>query len=156
MKLKISQDAEAGADTVYAGLMDMPRYEAALHDRGIELKRRGGWGVPEIGAGWTGRADIRGKIRQIEAEITAMEPGRGVSVAARIGGLRMEHVVTLVPLGQAVTRVNLVTDLRPDTLTARLLVQSLKLARARVLDGMQARLNTELRRIERLPAGRPA
>ena len=55
----------------------------------------------------------------------------------------------LLPLGERVTRINITVDLRSDTLSTRLLIQSLKLARGRVLDRMQRRLAADIRRIER-------
>lgn len=152
MKLKISQDAEASAAQVHAALTDFARIEAMLRDRGVEIARVGRWTDAGVGREWSGRAHIRGKVRRIEARIDRIEPDRGLTIAARIGGLRLEHDMVLVPLGDAVTRVNATTDLRPDTLSARLLVQSLKLARNRVLGRMQRRLASEISRIESLAA----
>ncbi|MEM1272202.1 MAG: SRPBCC family protein [Pseudomonadota bacterium] len=153
MKLKVSDDAECPVDLVYAGITDFARIESELRDHGVHINRIGKWDRPEIGAAWAGRGEIRSKMRRIDAKITAMEPGRMFEVEAKIGGLRVAHETRLVPLGERVTRINITTDLRPDTLSARLLLQSLKLARGRVLDRMQRRLASDIRRIERAEAG---
>ncbi|MEL6954528.1 MAG: SRPBCC family protein [Pseudomonadota bacterium] len=148
MKLKITQDATASAQQVYAAFTDFARYEEMLRDSDVTLSRKGGWGLPEPGRGWTGKAMVRSKLRRLDATIVAMEPDRGLELECKIGGLRIEHAIALVPLGQRLTRVNAVIDLKPDTLSARLLVQSLKLARAKLLQRMQARLEREVARVE--------
>ncbi|MEM9755396.1 MAG: hypothetical protein AAF914_05355 [Pseudomonadota bacterium] len=148
MKLKVSQDARGGADALFAALTDFTAAEADLRDRGVEIARASRWEAPAIGAGWTGRGTFRGRTRRFDAEIAALEPGRMLAIAAKIGGLRVAHETRLVPLGADVTRVNVATDLRPDTLSARLLVQSLKVGRARALRRMQRWLDQEVQRLE--------
>ncbi len=149
MKLKVSDDAERPVDQVFAVLTDYAAIEDELRSMGFQIKRLGHWTELEPGVAWAGRGEIRGKVRQFEGTVSAIESGRMVEIEARIGGMRVVHETRLVPLGERVTRVNVTADLRPDTLSTRLLIQSLKLARGRVLDRMQRRLATEIRRIER-------
>ena len=149
MKLKVSDDAECPVDQVFAGLTDYALVEDDLRNQGFQIKRLGGWTELAVGVAWAGRGEIRGKVRQVEAKVSGLEPGRMVEIEARIGGMRVLHETRLVPLGERVTRVNVTADLRPDTLSARLLIQSLKLARARVLERMQRRLAADIRRVGR-------
>lgn len=149
MKLKVSDDAECPVETVFSMLTDFAWIEDDLRGQGVELARQGNWQQAEIGKAWTGRVTFRGKTRQIDAKVSGIEPGRMIEVEARIGGMRLVHETRLVPLGDQVTRVNISADMRPDTLNARLLIQSLKLARGRVLDRMQRRLASDIRRMER-------
>ncbi|MEM9318858.1 MAG: SRPBCC family protein [Pseudomonadota bacterium] len=149
MKLKITDDAAAPVDAVFAAITDFSSIEEALRDNGISITRVGGWLNPEVGSAWTGRGAVRGKTRRIEAEVSAMEPGRMIEIEARIGGLRAVQETRFVPIGEQLTRLNVALDLRPDTLAARLLVQNLKLVRGRLLARMSRRLATEIERIER-------
>ncbi|MBF9032714.1 hypothetical protein HKCCE2091_00535 [Rhodobacterales bacterium HKCCE2091] len=149
MKIKVSQDAEAPADRVFAAITDADRIEAVLRGRGVRIDRVGGWTELGPGVAWEGEGEVRGRRREIAARVVAMVPGRSLELEARIGGLRVAQEILLVPLGHRVTRIGSVTDLRPDSLGARLFVQSLKLARPRVLARMQARLAAEVARVEK-------
>ena len=149
MKLKVSDDAERPVDQVFASLTDYAVIEADLRAAGFTIRRISDWTVLKPGVAWTGRGEVRGKVRSVEAKVSAIEPGRMVEIEAKVGGMRMAHETRLVPLGERVTRINITVDLRPDTLSTRLLIQSLKLARGRVLDRMQRRLAADIRRIER-------
>lgn len=155
MKLKITQDADIGVEHVFAVFSDFGHYETVLAENSVWLTRKDGWDVPQTGVQWVGKSDLQGKTRRVEAELSDYTQDRSLRIVARIGGLKLEHEVTLVPLGMSLTRINMVTDLRPETLKARLLVQGLKLKRGQVLNRMQARLGREVARIERKfsPAG---
>lgn len=152
MKLKVSEDADCPVDQGFAVLTDYASIEEELRSHGMQITRVQGWQELALGVAWLGRGEIRGKMRQVEAKVTALEPGRMVEVEARIGGMRAIYETRLVPLGDRITRVNVTLDMRPETLSARLLVQSLKLARGRVLDRMQVRLGRDVARMERTAA----
>lgn len=149
MKLKVSDDAESPVDAAFATLTDFRAIEQELREFGFEVRRLGDWSETKVGAAWSGRGEIHGKTRQVGAKISATEPGRMVEIEAQIGGMRVLHETRLVPLGAQATRINITLELRPESLSSRLLIQSLKLARARVLDRMQRRLAADIRRIER-------
>ncbi|MBF9031819.1 hypothetical protein HKCCE3408_15570 [Rhodobacterales bacterium HKCCE3408] len=149
MKLKVTQDAEAPADRVYAAITDFRRVETELAARGVALTRAGGWTEPGLGRAWSGRADIRGKTRRVTAAITGWDADRVLEITASVGGMGVVQEIRLVPLGHKLTRVGVMLDLRPDTLSARLLLQSLKLARKRVLGRIEGRLSEEIARVER-------
>ena len=148
MKLKITQAAETSAETVFQAFLRFERYEQALAQYNVHLTRSHGWTKPALGVTWSGKAEIKGKPRRITAELVHLETDRGITLHARVGGLRLETDFDLVPLGRDLTRVNMTIDLKPDTLTARLAVQGLKLKRAKVLQSIQARLNKEVKWIE--------
>lgn len=153
MKLKVSEDAQSPVDAAFAVLTDYAAIEDELRNHGVTITRLGGWRDVALGVAWSGRGQLRGKTRQIDAKVSALEPGRMVEIEARVGGMKVLHETRLVPLGERVTRINITLDLRPDTLSARLLVQSLKLARGRILERMEHRLRADIRRIERESVG---
>lgn len=149
MKLKISGDAERPVDQVFAVLLDYQSVEDELRSRGFEIRRVGKWSELAQGVAWTGRGKVRGKVRPVAANVAVLEPGRMIQIDAQVGGMQISHETRLVPLGERVTRINVTADLRPSTLSARLIIQSLKLARGRVLERMERRLASDIRRVER-------
>jgi hypothetical protein len=64
-------------------------------------------------------------------------PEKVCVVESRIGGMDCYYEMGFVALSPTMTRVSLVLDLSANTLTARLLLQTLKLARGRVLQRLQ-------------------
>jgi hypothetical protein len=80
---------------------------------------------------------VRGKSRPIAAKVTQLVPQELCIIDSRIGGMNCHQEIIFVPLSATVTRVALMLDLSADTLTARLLLQTMKLARGRVLQKLQ-------------------
>jgi hypothetical protein len=58
-------------------------------------------------------------------------------VESRIGGMGCHYEVSFVPLSATVTRVSVILELKASTLSARLLLQTLKVARRRVIQRLE-------------------
>lgn len=142
MKFTIAEDFDAPPAQVWARVVDFAAVEADARSRGAVLNRVGDWQSLSEGAAWRGSVPIRGKSKPIEAQVTKLAHEEGLSIESRIGGMACVYEVSLVPLSAAVTRINVTLDLAAKTLSARLLLQTLKLARKRV----RARLTANVRR----------
>jgi hypothetical protein len=140
MKFKVSEDLDAPQAMVWDQFTDFTGFENDVRGRGATLTRMGNWTQPAQGAEWRGEVTVRGKSRPIAAKITQVVAPELCVIESRIGGMNCHQEMSFVPLSPAVTRVGLVLDLSADTLTARLLLQTLKLARGRVLQRLQAML----------------
>lgn len=148
MKLKVSDDVGRSADAAFTVITDYTPIENQLHDAGYKLARVGAWEVASLGAAWSGTGEIRGQRQDIEAEITGWEQGRAVTILVKIGGLRVSHTTRIIPLGEAAAQIEITAELKPRTLSARVFVQGLKLARGRILSAMERRLSSEIARIQ--------
>lgn len=137
MKFKVSEDVDAPEAMVWAGFTDFSGFESDARKRGATLTRVGNWGQTALNVEWRGDVVIRGKSRPIAAKVTQHVPRELCVIESRIGGMSCHHEMSFVPLSPEVTRVVLVLDLSAHTLTARLLLQTLKLARGRVLQRLQ-------------------
>jgi hypothetical protein len=138
MKFKVSEDVDAPQAMVWAHFTDFSGFENDARGRGATLTRVGNWTLAAQGVEWRGAVTVRGKSRPITAKITQNVAQELCVIESRIGGMNCHHEMSFVPLSPAVTRVALMLDLSADTLTARLLLQTLKLARGRVLQRLQA------------------
>lgn len=122
---------------VWARFTDFSGFEEDARGRGAILNRVGNWTQTVQGVEWRGEVTVRGKSRPITAKVTQLVPQELCMVDSRIGGMNCHQEIIFVPLSTTVTRVALMLDLSADTLTARLFLQTMKLARGRVLQKLQ-------------------
>ena len=97
------------------------------------------------------RFDLRGKRRDIGLEVTEFEAPERVVMKLRSDGMKGGVLVDLVALSRSRTRVRIETEIKPKTLSARLLIQSLRLARGTIEKRMDDRMSEFAASIEGKP-----
>ena len=142
MKIEYHEDIPVPAEFVFRRLTDFARHERQALARGVKVKRLDDKAEPGVGAAWDIAFMYRGKPRELRAEIAGWTPPEKVRIDAESGGLDIRIGVDVVALSARLTRVNVSINLMPRTITARLLVQSLRLARGTVTGRLQTRLKT--------------
>lgn len=140
MKFKVSEDVDAPADITWARFTDFSGIEAEALGRGAELSRVGNWSDAQEGSGWRGSAKIRGRVRPVSSEISALNGPERCVITTVVGGMEAVYEMTFLSLRDDMTRVQVVLDLSANTLSARLALQTLKLARGRVMQRLQGLL----------------
>lgn len=130
MKLSTQEDIDVPIAEVFKMLCDFEHYEKSAQHRGAEVARVGGWSEPARGNRWAVRIDLNGKARQFELELTRFEPPQDMVFDMTSKGLTGVLRVELVALSRTRTRLVVGFELRPASLQARLLVQSMKLAKS--------------------------
>lgn len=130
MKFSTKEDVEAPVDAVFDMLCDYEVFERAAMRRGAEVQRIDDKPAPGLGAAWRAAFNMRGKRREVEIEtITFQKPGEMV-LECKSDGLLTLMSVELVALSKSRTRIMVSFDIKPLNLSARLLVQSIKLAKS--------------------------
>lgn len=134
MELTAREDIEAPLDRVFAALSDFDTVERQALRRGVDVQRTSGPATgsasgPAEGMTWRAGFSFRGKKREADIQLTEYEPGERMVFDSVSGGLKVRMVLDVVALSRARTRIGVTVDLAPTTLSARLLVQSLKLAK---------------------------
>lgn len=140
MKFKVSEDVDAPAGITWARFTDFTGIEAEITGRGAELSRVGNWTDATEGCGWRGSAKIRGRVRPVTSEISALEAPGKCEITTTVGGMEAVYEMTFLELRADMTRVQVVLDQSANTLSARLALQTLKLARGRVMQRLQGLL----------------
>lgn len=140
MKFKVSEDVDAPADITWARFTDFSGIEAEATGRGADLSRVGNWQTAAPGCAWRGSAKIRGRVRPVASEISALSAPERCEITTTIGGMEAVYEMTFLALREDMTRVQVVLDLSASTLSARLALQTLKLARGRVMQRLQGLL----------------
>jgi hypothetical protein len=130
MKFSTKEDVEAPIGVVFEMLCDFEMFERSAMRRGAEVQRTDAKTAPGVGMAWNAAFNLRGKGRQVEIEMVTFEKPDEMVLECRSQGLMTLLTIELVALSKNRTRVMVSFDIKPLNLSARLLVQSLKLAKA--------------------------
>ncbi len=130
MKFSKREDIEAPIDVVFRAVSDFHSFERAALRRGIDVGRRDELELPGPGMSWLARAPLRGRLRDITIRLTEYSPQSSLMLNADSSGVQGSLAVELVALSKGRTRVQVGLELKAVTLTARLLLQSTRLAKA--------------------------
>lgn len=129
MKFSSREDIEAPIDHVYKAVTDFGTFERQALRRGADVRRVDGSAAPQQGSAWDVAFSFRGKDRKLRAQLARLDD-QGLQLDTSSSGINGETVIELVPLSPKRTRLAVSIDLRAKSLSARLLLQSLKLAKA--------------------------
>lgn len=129
MKFSTKEDVEVPIDAAFAMMCDFEGFERAAMRRGAEVQRTDSKTVPGVGMAWRAAFSLRGKRRQVDLEMVSFEKPDEMVVECRSQGLLCLMTLELTALSKNRTRIMLSFDIKPLNLSARLLVQSLKLAK---------------------------
>lgn len=130
MQFNAKEDVEAPIDFVFEQLSDFQSFERSALRRGAEVQRIDTKRNIGPGMAWDAAFKLRGRRREIQIELTEYDPPNGMVVSSRSPAMGGHFKVDLVALSRGRTRMSFEIDLKPKTLSSRLLVQSLKLARS--------------------------
>ena len=128
MKFSTRRDIDAPADYVFARLSDFEALERQAMRRGVGVKRKAA-SAEAVGPAWELKVPFRGKMREMDTNVTTLDAPNMLAAHAQSGGLHMDVTVELVPLSKTRTRMTIGYEVRPTTLSARILVQSVKFAK---------------------------
>lgn len=130
MKFSTREDISAPIEAVFAELSDFDAFERAILRRGAEVRRRDELTEAGPGMAWHSRFPFRGRPRDLTAELTRFEAPELIEIASKTSGLDGLMKLELVQLSPRQTRLALELDIRPQTISARLFLQSLRLAKS--------------------------
>lgn len=155
MKLSGRTDIGAPVAFVFAALSDFEAWERAAMRRGADVHRTDKLRASGPGMTWQARFAWRGRERQLQVRLTKLQPT--VNLALDFDGPSVEGTlnIELVELSAKRTRMMMQVELKPRTLSARLFIQSMKLAKRRVNRRYDARLQSIALDIEQRFAGQP-
>ena len=148
MKFSSKEDIEAPIDYVFAQVSNFAALERSALRRGADVQRVDDLASNGPGMTWNGAYKFRGKLRKAQLELMHYEPPTSMSFMSKSNAFIGDGDVELVALSRTRTRLALTFELKPQSLSARLLVQSLKLARGSITKKMDARVRAFARDLE--------
>ncbi|KRS11874.1 DNA polymerase III subunit gamma/tau [Roseovarius atlanticus] len=129
MKFVAHEDVEAPIEFVFEQVTDFAAIERSALRRGAEVQRVDDLNETRPGMKWDAAFTLRGKRREMQLELTELDRPNGLVIASRSPNMGGKMVLDLVALSRSRTRISVVIDMTPKTLAAKLLVQSMKLAK---------------------------
>ena len=141
MKFSAREDIDASIDGVFQAVTDFDAFERRMLRRGVDIMRDEDVPIDRVGARWKANVGWRGRKYDIDAELISLTPGEGFAIESKANGVDSLAVVDLVALSKSRTRMFVSVDLKPTTLSSRLLVQSLRLAKGTLNKRFKARVS---------------
>lgn len=132
MKLSSRQDIEAPAAFVFDALNDFQAWERAALRRGADVARTDKMKAIAPGLSWLIKFAYRGKDRQLALRLTQLEHPSMMGFFGSGASLDGQADIDLMALAARRTRMSVSVDVRPRTIGARLVLQSLRLAKTRI------------------------
>lgn len=129
MKFSTREDIAAPIDHVFAQISDFAAFERQALRRGADVQRLDAGDVT-TGTRWDIAFGFRGKDRKVRAELTALDAPNMLRVDSEGKGIVGVTLLELIALSPSRTRLAMSIELSPNSLAARLMLQSLKLAKS--------------------------
>ena len=141
MKFSTREDIEAPAEYVFAQVTDFASFERKALRHGAQVTRSDqDQGAPKAGSEWKIAFKFRGRSRTLEAKLTEITSPVGYQVAGIADGMTIRTGIELVALSPTRTRILVGIELRSKSFTARLVLESMKLAKAKLNKRFRARV----------------
>lgn len=132
MKLATKKDIEAPIAKVWAALSDYEAWERSAMRRGVDVERTDKLTKPGPGMSWTSHFAYRARTRKADMKLTEMTGPGLLAFTLASDAVDVATKVELIEMSARRTRMHLTAEVKPRSLGARLFLQSLRLARAKV------------------------
>lgn len=148
MRFTTREDIAVSADEVFEAISDFEAVEREVMRRGGDVSQVGDHSQKGEGQGWVIKFSHRGRARTLETEIERYEPNKAIHSKGRVGGLDGVLRFDLMSLSPQMTRLTVDLDMKPNTLSARLFIQSLKLTKNLLMKRFRTRVKYLGQRLE--------
>jgi hypothetical protein len=148
MKFSTKQDIETPAAYLFAALTDFEGWERAAMRRGADVARTDKMRNAGAGMSWHVAFQFRGRQRKMDLRLLNMIPNSKLEFAALSAAIDATTSIEIVEMSARRARLHVTANITPLTLTAKLFIQSLRLARARADRKFAQRVQTIVAEIE--------
>jgi len=129
MQFTSVQDINAPLDHVFEQISDFDSYEAYAMRIGASVERRDQLMHKQAGMCWHFDGEIRGKNREIDIELQQYSPPKQIKLTFESTGIGALVVIGVMALTKKQTRMKIAVELTARSISARLVMQSAKLAK---------------------------
>lgn len=145
MKFSTRKDLDSPADAVFDNLSNFAVFEAAALKRGARVEAAGA-GDARL---WRVHFPLRGKTREIAVALSRFDRPGALGFSGESRSFQIELALTLLALSRTRTRLGVELDVRPRSLSGRLLLQTLRLSKAAYARRFDAAVERFARKVER-------
>ncbi len=147
MKFSTREDIAAPADHVFAYISDFSTFERQALRRGADVSRIDS-GPYKPGSGWDIAFKYRGRDRRMRTMLDRLDAPQVIQLSSVASGIEGATEIELVSLSPTRTRMAVSIDLTANSLAARLLLQSLKLAKSSLTARFKKRIGAFAQTVE--------
>lgn len=147
MRFSGKEDLDAPIDRVFATISDFAAYERLARARGARVSRTDRLTDPAPGMAWDVLFTLRNRERRANLKLVALNPPSSLRFAGQSTNYDLTISLGLVALSRTKTRLNVDLEVLPRTMSARLLLQSARLAKGRLTRSFQDRIHAGARYI---------
>ena len=140
MELRGREEIEAPIEWVWDRVVDFDAHERTALRRGARVERLNASDGVAPGVTWRIDYEFRGRQRDTELRLVEVNRPNRLHLASETGGVAGDVVVALTALSPSRTLLEVAVELTPSTIPARLLVQSLRLAKGQIDRRLEERL----------------
>lgn len=148
MKFSTREDIDAPIEQVFESLCDFEGFERQAIRRGAEVQRVDSLSQPGVGMVWEATFKMRGRTRQMTLLMENFVAPTELGLKATSDGIDGAFGIELIALSRTRTRLSVALELKPKNLAARLLVQSLKLAKSSLTKRFKLRVAEQTKTLE--------
>lgn len=129
MQFSSVQDVNAPLDFVFEQISDFESYESYGMRVGAQVERKDEMAAKGPGMLWNVIGDFRGKKRDVDIELTEYRPDNLLKFEINSKGIEAKANFEAMALTRKQSRIKMTLNVKPKTISARLVLQSAKLAR---------------------------
>ncbi len=148
MKFSTKEDIEAPIEAVFDAVSQFAIFERAAIRRGADVQRVDALAEPGVGMSWDAQFKLRGRDRKLTVRVIEFEKPTRIAAQATSPGMIGRFEIDLIGLSRTRTRMAVALDVQPQTLSARLFVQSLRLAKSTLTKRFKLRVAEYAKDIE--------
>ena len=149
MKFSTKEDIEASMADAFALFADFDQFERSALRRGAQVRRTGSLKRKDVGMCWDAGFKFRGKARKVSAELIAYNPNDGYEMDSQSPDLSAIASLELMSLSKSGTRATFSVELKPKSLSGRLMIQTMRLGKSRLDKRYRIKASDFARIIER-------
>jgi len=148
MKFSTKEDIDVPVDAAFDMVTNFQRFEDLAQERGAKVVRHSDSQAAQIGMSWSVEFTLRGRLRKLDLTLSKLDRPNTLAVDAQSPSMNGTFGVDLEALSETQTRMRVHLDVKPQKLSSRLLVQSLRLAKASLLKRFKLRVAEFAKNIE--------
>ncbi|MEO0937769.1 MAG: SRPBCC family protein [Pseudomonadota bacterium] len=156
MKFSTREDVEAPIEDTFEMLTDHESFARQAMRRGAEVQRTDSLAQMGPGMAWDVTFTMRGRRRQLALQMVKFDRPNEIEMNFVSDGMQGTFTAECLALSRSRTRIQIALELKAQNLSARLLLQSLKLAKTSLTKRFKLRVADYAKTMEERYQGRSA
>jgi len=132
MKFVNHSDVQRPMDAVFDYISQFEALEARAKSAGLKVRRVSGDAALAVGTQWQVEGRFAGAERKVDIRLEQVKAPNSLVFKNVTGGIEVDFEVQVLPQAANRTRLRTITNMKARSLSARLILQSMRLIRPRI------------------------